>query len=251
MENTANIALTVTEDYLETQTGIQETAKTIGTYNASQWCPAAVSLPQEWANDFALQVRNVTYEIGIQLRDVSARIESEVKGIESDLEGLINIVHDVDSSLDDIKKYINAAKVLVIFIDMIVLSLMIACALAWIGRQNFFSKFVRNAIVIPVFVVLLILFWMFSTLALMGAMAGADFCAVPDESTVSIILKKEDNFSSLVLVLLLYYVTVSCNLNARVFHGMAMWLYYLSHLDLNARAIFRSRVVCQRGYHQS
>eukprot|EP00970_Alexandrium_tamarense_P003299 scaffold524_cov183-Alexandrium_tamarense.AAC.22 len=200
----AHSALTVTNTYLDTQSDIQETAKQIGTYNTSQWCPT----PLGAASDFAVQLRNATYEIGIELRDTALRIESEVNGIESDIEGMISTVDEIDVTLDDMKTYMNIAKVIVIFIDIIVLSLMLAVVFAWMEKQHFLPLIVRNAFIIPIFVVLLILFWIFLTLSLMGAMMGSDYCAMPDDSTVDVVMRYKDNFSSVMLVFLLYYVTV-------------------------------------------
>ena len=122
------------------------------------------------------------------------RIESEVNGIESDIEGMISTVDEIDVTLDDMKTYMNIAKVIVIFIDIIVLSLMLAVVFAWMEKQHFLPLIVRNAFIIPIFVVLLILFWIFLTLSLMGAMMGSDYCAMPDDSTVDVVMRYKDNF---------------------------------------------------------
>ena len=98
----------------------------IGTYDVSQWCPA---LPND-LTDFSRDVRNATYQIGIQLRDNAIQVETVVEGIQNDIEGLIFTVQEVDATLEDFKKYISAAKVLVILIDIVALSLMLACIMA-------------------------------------------------------------------------------------------------------------------------
>ena len=108
-------------------------------------------VPRHHYNDFALKVRNYTYEIGIQLRETAVRVESEVKGIEHDLERLVDIVQNVDATLEDFKTYIEVAKVLVVFLDIIVVSLMTACVLAWMGEQHFLPACVRKTVIIPLF----------------------------------------------------------------------------------------------------
>jgi hypothetical protein len=210
----AQSALSVTGDYLEIQLDIQDTAKAIGTYSTSQWCN--LTYPQESMSDFALLVRNSTYEIGIQLRDVAIRMELEMKGIEHDLERLGITVQNIAATLDDFKTYIDVARVLVVFIDIIVISLMTACILAWMGKQNFIPKFVRKTVLVPLFVTLLILFWVFSTAILLGAMAGADFCSMPDESAMALITGFQGQFSPLIFMLMMYYVTVSLNYHVNV-----------------------------------
>mmetsp|Transcript_8808 Transcript_8808/g.15501 ORF Transcript_8808/g.15501 Transcript_8808/m.15501 type:complete len:976 (+) Transcript_8808:58-2985(+) len=204
-ENVAYSALSVTGDYLEIQPNIQDTAKAIGTYNTSQWCTPM--RPQASLSEFVLQVRNSTYEIGIQLRDTAIRVESEVKGIEHDLEQLVDIVQNVDATLEDFKTYIEVAKVLVIFLDIIVVSLMTACVLAWMGEQHFLPTCVRKTVIIPLFVTLLILFWIISTAVLLGAMVGADFCSNPDESAMALIMGFQGQLSPLIFMLMMYYIT--------------------------------------------
>lgn len=171
----------------------------------SQWCPA---LPND-LNDFSREVRNATYQIGIQLRDVAVQVETEVKGIQNGIDGLLDSVQEADATLEDFKRYISAAKVLVVLIDIVALSLMLACVLAWTEMQHYVSVCVRNSFIIPIFVILIILFWIFSTASLLGAMAGSDFCRMPDESASAIVLKHQENFSPLLLAFLLYYITVS------------------------------------------
>mmetsp|Transcript_19820 Transcript_19820/g.29381 ORF Transcript_19820/g.29381 Transcript_19820/m.29381 type:complete len:991 (-) Transcript_19820:75-3047(-) len=202
-EDTANQALEITHEYFETQSNVQETARMIGTYEVSQWCPA---LPTD-LDDFSQDVRNATYQIGIQFRDTAIQVETEVKGIQNDIEGLLVTVQDADATLEDFKRYIGAAKVLVILIDIVALSLMLACILAWTETQHYVTICFRNSFIIPIFVVLIILFWIFSTASLLGAMAGSDFCRMPDESATALVLGRQESLSPLVLAFLLYYIT--------------------------------------------
>lgn len=171
----------------------------------SQWCPA---LPND-LKEFSSEVRNATYQIGVQLRDTSIQIETEVNGIQTDIEGLLVSVQEADATLDDFKRYIGAAKVLVILIDIVAMSMMLACILAWTEKQHYLSICFRNSFVIPIFVILIILFWIVSTASLLGAMAGSDFCRMPDESASALVLRNQANFSPLVFAFLLYYITVS------------------------------------------
>eukprot|EP00804_Cyclotella_cryptica_P025512 CCRYP_012010-RE/>CCRYP_012010-RE protein AED:0.14 eAED:0.14 QI:0/0.66/0.57/1/0.66/0.28/7/795/836 len=129
-KNVLNQGLIVSREYLDTQADIQEKAKQIGIYNTSQWCSADV------ANEFAIEIRDKTYEVGIKLRDTALKVESEVKGIQSDINGMLAKVDTVDDTLNEINMYMTIAKVIVVFIDVIVLCLMLACALAWIEKLH-------------------------------------------------------------------------------------------------------------------
>jgi hypothetical protein len=203
MDKVLNKELIVSRQYLETQSGIQEKAKQIGTYNTSQWCSADVT------NEFAIEIRDKTYEVGIQLRDIALKVESEVKSIQSDINGMLSKVDTVDHNLNQINMYMTIAKVIVVVIDVIVLCLMLACSLAWLEKLHLIPILMGNSFFIPSLVVLLILFWCFTTLSLIGAMAGSDYCAMPDENTVNILVINQSKFSPLMFLLLTYYVTVS------------------------------------------
>lgn len=193
----------VSRQYLETQSDIQERAKQIGTYTPSQWCSADV------ANEFSIEIRDKTYEVGIQLRDTALKVESEVKSIQSDINGMLSKVDTVDHNLNQINMTMTIAKVIVVVIDIIVLCLMLTCALAWLEKLHLVPILMENSFFIPSLVVLLILFWCFTTLSLIGAMAGSDYCAMPDENTVNILVINQSKLSPLMFLLLMYYVTVS------------------------------------------
>lgn len=203
VDDVSKKVLSVTGDYLEAQAGIQAQAKEIGTFESTEWCPASPV-----TDNYPQQVRNSTYNIGISLRDAALRIETEVNNIENDVEAVISQISVADEKLDEFKTYINIAKVIVIFIDIIVLSLMISCVMAWMEKHHFLSIVVRNTIIIPTFIVLLLIFWVFTTVSLLGAMAGADFCFSPDETALAVILRNQDKMSSVFFTFLVYYVTV-------------------------------------------
>ena len=194
-------------DYIETQPDTLEAAKSIGTWNSSQWCTPID--PQSPISDFAVSVNNSTYTIGTTLRDVAIRAELEMEDIKHGFEQLGDFVRNADATLEDIKTYIAVAKVLVIFIDILVIALMIQCILAWMGEHHFIPKRVRKTVIIPIFVALVIIFWIFSTLILSGAMVGSDFCSTPDESVISLITGFQGQLSPSVSMLMMYYVTVS------------------------------------------
>ncbi|KAL9186769.1 hypothetical protein ACHAXT_010489 [Thalassiosira profunda] len=199
-EDVIDSSLLFIDEYLEVQGNIQDTARTIGTYNASQWCT-----PGESMEGMRTRVRNATYEIGVQLRDAAVRVEVEVKGIERDLESLSEGVNNLDATFESLKGYMDFAKVVAIFILVVVLSLMTICALDWVGWRHYVPRLVRK-ITFPLFVTLVVLLWIFSAAVLVGSMSGADFCAAPDEAAMNIISKFQERMSPLVFTLAMYYV---------------------------------------------
>lgn len=162
--------------------------------------------PQESTGDFATHVRNSTYDIGITLRDIAVRVELELKGIGVDIEHLRDNVRNVDATLEDFEAYIKVAKLLVIFLDMIVISLMTACVLSWMGEQYFIPICIRKTLLIPLFITFLILFLILSTSVMVGAMVGADFCSKPDEFSKALIIEYQGQLSPLVFGLMMHYI---------------------------------------------
>jgi hypothetical protein len=158
-------------------------------------------------NDLAAQVRNSTYQIGVQLRDTGVRVESEMKGIERDFDRLENTTQNVEATMEDFKAYVGVAESLVIFIDVIVITLMIACMLIWSNNERLIPRLMKKSIMIALLVASSVLLWIFSTAALLGAVAGADFCSIPDKSAASIFLGIQDQLSPLVFRLAIYYIT--------------------------------------------
>lgn len=186
---------------MEAQAGIQDTAKQIGVYNTSSWCSA------DPTNDFAVQIRDKTYDVGISLRDAALKVESTVEGVQSDMHQILDKVDQVDKNLKEINAYMTIAKIVVIFIIIIVLCLMLACVLAWIDKLHMVPVLMGNSFVFPTLTLLLILFWCFTALSLIGAMAGSDYCTMPDEITVNILVTQRETLSPMMFLLLIYYVT--------------------------------------------
>ena len=177
----------------------------IGTYEVEQWCP---NTPQD-LDEFSREIRNATYQIGVQLRDSATQLDTELKGIQNGIQGLLVTIKKADATLEDFKRYTSAARILVILIDLVTLSLMLSCILAWNRAQHHVPICVRNSFIIPFFVIFIILFWVFSTASLLGAMAGSDFCESPDESATALVSKNHEKMSPLMLSFLVYYITVS------------------------------------------
>mmetsp|Transcript_30714 Transcript_30714/g.52451 ORF Transcript_30714/g.52451 Transcript_30714/m.52451 type:complete len:862 (+) Transcript_30714:75-2660(+) len=207
-EYMANSALSATEYFSEIQPKVRDIARVIGTFNTSQiQCFPATT--QSSLGEFELQLQNSTHDIGTLIRDTAVRVTLELRGIELDLERMIDLVQSLDATLEDFKTYIEVLKILVILLDIVVISLMIACILAWIGEQHLLPLCVRKTIITPLFVTLLILFWALSTAVLVAAMLGSDVCSKPDESATALVMGIQNELSPLTFMLIIHYLTVS------------------------------------------
>lgn len=236
-------SLSASNQYLETQSEIQDRAKQIGVYNTSSWCSADIT------NEFAVHIRDLTYEVGISLRDTALKVEATVEGLQSDMNQMQEKVDIIDKNLNEISAYLSVAKTIVIVIILIVLCLMLTCILAWMEKLHTVPILMGNSFIVPTLILLMILFWCFTTLSLIGAMAGSDYCNMPDENTVNILVENRDSLSPVMLLFLSYYVTVrvkSMWYNSQIFNASLRHFLLLNikgmHVRPNANSL--ERIIC-------
>ena len=142
------------------------------------------------------------------MRDTSLRIEHELKGIKSDLQGAIDAIVGVNSVVDDFNSYASLSKAMVVIVDMIVVYLMLSCILAWAGERSLLDKHVRPVYAVPLLLVVIIVFWITSSATLFVAMGSSDYCVAPDDSTLALITRFQNQMSPLSMKLVGYFVTV-------------------------------------------
>ena len=63
------------------------------------------------------------------------------------------------------------------------------------GVSNCCTKFTTNAVLWPVFIFFLVLFWILALLFLVTSLAGADFCMQPDEIVQALMYRYQDMVS--------------------------------------------------------
>ena len=135
-----------------------------------------------------------------------------------DLRAAREITSEVKTNLDKIKPYAWVAICFSAVLDVIILSLMLSVALQWAGKKprccKCLFRCVRNVFIIPILFIFMFLAWLFCSIFVVAAVAGADFCMKPDDYVLSFLEKYEEEFTSgsLVLSFLKYYVS-ACNEN--------------------------------------
>lgn len=203
-EEMLRTASSTSRNYLDIQPDIQGAAEMMETFDTTRLCTAIPRQGSALAN-LLLQIRSSVQAVGAQLQDNTT--STEVYEIDQDLELLVRSTKRVGATLAVSKSYIDVARVTVIFIDIIVISLMAVCSIVWMRPGRYVPKFARKAVTIPVFMVFVVLCLIFSTLGLAGAMAGGDFCSNPDESSVAVVLRFEAELSPFIAMLMKYYIT--------------------------------------------
>ena len=133
-----------------------------------------------------------------------------------DLRAARELTYEVNTSLDKVKPFFYIAVAFSAVLDVIILSLMLSVALQWAGKKprgcQCLLRCVRNVFIIPILFIFMFLAWLFCSVFVIAAVAGADFCMRPDEYVLSFLEKYEERFTSgsMVLSFLKYYVS-ACN----------------------------------------
>ncbi len=160
----------------------------------------------------AAQINKFADDLTTQIKDLGSRLRDEVSRFGDDMRELIVLTQDIDEKLyqSDIFFYIMIA--ISIVLVFIILAMLVGSFFAAKGISNRFTKLVTNVILWPIFTFFLILMWAFSTLFLVGSIAGADFCIRPDYFVEEILTKYQDRFSSIIFGFLIYYISVSVSI---------------------------------------
>ena len=69
------------------------------------------------------------------------------------------------------------------------------------------NQLYRYAIIWPVFIFFLILFWIFALVFLVTSLSGSDFCVKPDQVVEGTLEQYKDRFHSVIFTFLIYYVS--------------------------------------------
>uniref|UniRef100_A0A7S4JLT1 Uncharacterized protein n=1 Tax=Odontella aurita TaxID=265563 RepID=A0A7S4JLT1_9STRA len=161
------------------------------------------------------EIVNSLKDVRSALNELSKGIEAMAGGIRDDLVDVQNSVNSMNEGLDNAYPFLYAAIGISIVLIIITLLLMISVVLAWKRQKvrNCFVRCMKNAVVLPIFILFMILAWLFATLFMFAAIGGADFCVDPDDNTIATLqyIQKnsvaEEGAGNLIFALLKFYVS--------------------------------------------
>ena len=199
-------AINVSDTFVEAQERVNE-EKLIFADESSEFCPdsPAVAEIQAAINDLATASKALT----------TGFIDTAVN-LAEDLRAARELTYEVNTSLDKVKPFFYIAVAFSAVLDVIILSLMLSVALQWAGKKprgcQCLLRCVRNVFIIPILFIFMFLAWLFCSVFVIAAVAGADFCMRPDDYVLSFLEKYEERFTSgsMVLSFLKCYVS-ACN----------------------------------------
>eukprot|EP00804_Cyclotella_cryptica_P028321 CCRYP_013192-RB/>CCRYP_013192-RB protein AED:0.02 eAED:0.02 QI:242/1/1/1/1/0.8/5/1102/393 len=127
-------------------------------------------------DELSTQIREAWAFLVSNIQDLKSLVEKNLGSFSDDLRRLIELTNEVEDSLTsaDIVFYILIA--ISIFIIGFILVMLAEVVFASLGISNVCTRCITNAVIWPIFTLLLILAWILSTVFLISSLAGADFC---------------------------------------------------------------------------
>lgn len=142
-----------------------------------------------------------------EIHDLNDMVDANVDNFQHDLTKVITMAQDVDESLYSADVFFYVALVITVVVQVLIVSMLVVMIFSARGVTNCCTRFATHAILWPVFVFMLVLFWMFALLFLVASLAGSDFCVEPDQVVEWILVQKEDLFHSVIFQFIVYYVS--------------------------------------------
>jgi len=140
---------------------------------------------------------------------IDESLRETLTDLQGDLDEAITLTSDINNSLDNAYPFLYATAAVMAVAVILALCLMIEVILAWRGRKmrNCFVSCMKNAVILPIFFLFILLSWLFASVFQLVAIGGSDFCVNPD-ATVEFVLGKyvEDKMSPVLFAYLTYYL---------------------------------------------
>lgn len=197
----------------------------------------------------------VSEEVQQQIASVISTVETiddslqeSLTYLQGDLDEAITMTQDINSSLDQAYPFLYATAAVMGVAVILALCLMIEVVMAWRGRKmrNCFVSCMKNAVILPIFFLFILLSWLFASLFQLVAIGGSDFCVNPD-TTIEFVLNKyvEDRMSPVLFAYLTYYLRCQADVNpteiiaeaAPLWDGIGAVHNFIEYVETNADAV--------------
>ena len=197
----------------------------------------------------------VSEDVQQQIASVISTVESiddslreSLTDLQGDLAEAITMTEDINSGLDQAYPFLYATAAVMGVAVILALCLMIEVIMAWRGRKmrNCFVSCMKNAVILPIFFLFILLSWLFASLFQLVAIGGSDFCVKPD-ATIEFVLKKyvEDRMSPVLFAYLTYYLRCQTDVNpteiiaeaAPLWDGIGAVHTFIEYAESNADAV--------------
>jgi hypothetical protein len=179
------------------------------------YCP----LVQDTVCDDILTATNCKYDdlpYSLLVRDVidyvailQESLLHDILDFRNDLAGLLTLIQNWQQTLDGFHWALYVAIACCLSLALLCVYIMMGVILAWRDKFPIAFSCLRSAVVLPLFIVLVFLSWIFSAVFMIGSIALADFCIdSPDKAVLALVNRyDEGQLSSIVLNFVPYFAS--------------------------------------------
>lgn len=133
------------------------------------------------AGALAEQIKELWAEVQPSIQELDEMVEKNIELFQSDLEQVIAMADDAEHYLHYADIFFGISITMSVIIMLLILAMLAVSFFSAKNIENCCTKTITYALIWPVFIFFLVLFWIFALLFLVTSLAGADFCVKPDQ----------------------------------------------------------------------
>jgi hypothetical protein len=153
---------------------------------------------------YSLMVRDVVEYLSV-LQD---SLLTEILGFRQELEDTLRLIEEWQQSLDDFYWALYTAIAFSLVLALLCVYILMGVVLAWRNKLPIIFSCIRSVLILPLFILLVLLAWVFSMVFVIGSIALADLCIdAPDMKLFALLQTYQNTASPIVLNFVQYYVS--------------------------------------------
>jgi len=162
-----------------------------------------------------IDVANLTKSLNEKLEDSSSFLLDIFKRLQTALESVLQKSRDAQDSLESILPYFNVAVIFVVILILLTSFFIIGTILAWKNKQFRLFRCTQDRIILPIFILVGLFVWIFTTVFLTLGVLSGDYCVVSPDVQMNKIFEQTLAKLSPIGYKFAYYYFNGCNSEAR------------------------------------
>lgn len=148
------------------------------------------------ADEAAEAIRDAARNVSRWMDGVGDQLVATAVDLQNGLQDAALQSQQINEQLDNLYPYLWTSVSIAATVDFLVLVFMISVLTAWCGckcNTSCAMRWIRQALCMPMFLIMVFMSWMCAAVFLLGAVAGADFCVAPDVHVSKFLEKMRDD----------------------------------------------------------
>jgi hypothetical protein len=133
---------------------------------------------------------------------------TQILGFRKELDDTLQLIEEWQKSLDDFYWALYTAIAFTLVLALLCVYILMGVVLAWRNKLPIILSCIRSVLILPLFILLVLLAWVFSMVFVIGSIALADLCIdAPDMKLFALLQTYQNTTSPIVLNFVQYYVS--------------------------------------------